>query len=161
MKKLILVLVSILSVRCEIKLSGFHLNKLVTGTLQSQMFDDGEEFSYGEIVIEEITYDEYKLKNGVNVIVDLITNEKARKYCSLTFSYYDNDNTKIPIEITDLEYLLGTRDRYFGEISYEKDETNYSGGIAVEVCEFGVKIETYVNKHYIEGFYTNDEIWPF
>lgn len=125
------------------------------------MFDDGEEFSYGEIVIEEITYDEYKLKNGVNVIVDLITNEKARKYCSLTFSYYDNDNTKIPIEITDLEYLLGTRDRYFGEISYEKDETNYSCGIAVEVCEFGVKIETYVNKHYIEGFYTNDEIWPF
>lgn len=161
MKKLILVLVSILSVRCEIKPSGFHLNKLVTGTLQSQMFDEGEEFSYGEIIIEEITYDKYQLKNGVNVIVDLITNKKARKYCSLAFSYYDNDNTKIPIEITDLEYSLGTRDRYSGEISYRKEETNYSGGMTLEVKKDGVQIGTYVNKHYIEGFYTNDEIREF
>ncbi len=161
MKKLILVLVSVLSVRCEIKPSGFHLNKLVTGTLQSQMFDEGEEFSYGEVIIEEITYDEYQLKNGVNVIVDLITDERARKYCSLAFSYYENDNTKIPIEITDLEYSLGTRDRYSGEISYRKEETNYSGGMTLEVKKDGVQIGTYVNKHYIEGFYTNDEIREF
>lgn len=117
MKKLILVLVSILSVRCEIKLNRNHEDELVTGTLQSQMFDDGEEFSYGKVIIEEITYDEYKLKNGVNVIVDLKPNDAVRKYCPLDFSYYDK---KISIEITDLEYSISTRNRYFGEISYEK-----------------------------------------
>ncbi len=161
MKKLILVLVSILSVRCEIKLNRNHEDELVTGTLQSQMFDDGEEFSYGKVIIEEITYDEYKLKNGVNVIVDLKPNDAVRKYCSLEFSYYDKNDKKIPIEITDLEYSIGTRNRYSGEISYRKEETNYSGGMTLEVCEFGVKIGTHVNKHYIEGFYTNNEIWPY
>lgn len=161
MKKLILVLVSILSVRCEIKLNRNHEDELVTGTLQSQMFDEGEEFSYGKVIIEEITYDEYKLKNGVNVIVDLKPNDAVRKYCSLEFSYYDKNDKKIPIEITDLEYSIGTRNRYSGEIGYRKEETNYSGGMTLEVCEFGVQIGTYVNKHYIEGFYTNDEIWPY
>lgn len=103
------------------------------------MFDEGEEFSYGKVIIEEITYDEYQLKNGVNVIVDLKLNDAVRKYCLLEFSYYDRNDKKIPIEITDLEYSISTRNRY-------------SGGMTLEVCEFCVKIETYINKHYMKAF---------
>jgi len=130
---------------------NFYAETIPVGELQSVSFKS-DDYAYGKIVITEITKAEYELNNGLNTIAELRGDNAIRKYCSLSFSYFDINDNEFLINIRDLDYSKGTPSTYHGSIFFEENN-ELTGSITLIARTEGVNIMTTINQKFTSSYY--------
>lgn len=83
MKKLVFILCALFVSGCYGE-NKFYKEVIPVGEFQSKKFSNYE-YTYGKIIITEITKDEYELSNGINTIAELKWRQYHKKVLFVVF----------------------------------------------------------------------------
>ncbi len=125
MKKLVSILLSLVSVICLLLTFGCRLPTIeifVAGTYEATDIE-GEPFSKAKLMIQPIAKEEFDKADGINVIKNESKSKENNIYYSFElFIFDDRQSSYMQTKISDVKFDLGTPSTYYCDIKYEWKE---------------------------------------